>query len=264
MLAVLSPAKNLDLSPLAQPIAATQPALMKDAESLMKTARGLSQANIRELMSLSADLAKLNYARYRAFELPFTPDNALPAALIFNGDVYRGLRAREFTASELEYAQEHLAILSGLYGLLRPLDLTQAYRLEMGTKLKTRRGKNLYEFWGERVSDQLDAALAEHQDDTLVNLASGEYFKVVRARKFARPIVECVFEDWKHHAEEGKVISFMAKVARGTMARYMITQRVDRVAGLKDFAVARYRFAAKASTASRFVFRRKFVPAGHK
>ncbi len=262
MLAVISPAKNLNESPVEGAIETTQPDLMADAESLMKTARGLTQTKIRELMSLSENLAKLNYDRYRAFALPFTNDNALPAALMFDGDVYRGLRARELSPEDLGYAQRHLAILSGLYGLLRPLDLMQPYRLEMGTRLQTRRGKNLYEFWGERVAERLDAALEGHEDDTLVNLASNEYFKVVRAKSFARPIVECVFEDWKNSPDDGKVISFMAKLARGMMARYMITQRVDRVEGLRDFRVERYRFAAKASTGTRLVFRRKFVPAG--
>jgi cytoplasmic iron level regulating protein YaaA (DUF328/UPF0246 family) len=260
MLAVLSPAKNLDLSPSPLRVKTTQPALMKDAESLMRTTRGLSQKKIRELMKLSKELAKLNYDRYREFELPFSDDNAIPAALIFNGDVYRGLRAREFSAEDLAYAQEHLAILSGLYGLLRPLDLTQAYRLEMGTRLATRRGTNLYQFWGKRVAKELDVALEGHADDTLVNLASNEYFKVVGAKTFERPIVECVFEDWKKSPDEGKVISFMAKMARGSMARFMITQRVDRVAGLRDFKHDRYRFAKKASTSERLVFRRKFVP----
>lgn len=262
MLAVISPAKNLDLSPVEPEIDTTRPQLMADAESLMKSARGLTQTKIRELMGLSASLAKLNYERYRAFELPFTDDNAQPAAFIFNGDVYRGLRARELSPEDLEYAQQHLAILSGMYGLLRPLDLMQAYRLEMGTRLQTRRGKNLYEFWGDRVARRLDAALEGHDDDTLVNLASNEYFKVVRPGHFARPIVECVFEDWKVTPEDGKVISFMAKLARGTMARYMITERVDRVEGLQDFHADRYRFAAKVSTATRLVFRRKFVPVG--
>jgi len=262
MLAVISPAKNLDLSPVDGKIDTTQPALMADAESLMKTARGLTQTKIRELMNLSESLAKLNYDRYRAFELPFTDGNAQPAAMIFNGDVYRGLRARELSTEDLDYAQQHLAILSGLYGLLRPLDLMQAYRLEMGTRLPTRRGKNLYEFWGNRVAGELDAALEGHEDDTLVNLASNEYFKVVRPRHFSRPIVECVFEDWKVAPDDGKVISFMAKVARGAMARYMITERVDRAHGLRDFRTDRYRFAKTASTPTRLVFRRKFIPAG--
>jgi cytoplasmic iron level regulating protein YaaA (DUF328/UPF0246 family) len=260
MFAVLSPAKNLDLSPVEMKLPTTEPALMKDAESLMKTTRGLSQTKIRELMKLSKELAKLNYDRYRAFELPFTDGNSLPAVLIFNGDVYRGLRAREFTKAELVWAQDHLGILSGLYGLLRPLDRTQAYRLEMGTRLKTRRGTNLYQFWGTKVAKELDRALEGHEDDTLVNLASNEYFKVVGAKKFGRPIVECVFEDWKKSPDEGKVISFMAKMARGAMARYMVTGRVDRAEGLKDFNHDRYRYVAKASSDMRLVFRRKFVP----
>ena len=260
MLSVLSPAKNLDLTHSPMALGTTQPALMSDAESLIKTARGLSQAKIRELMHVSKDLAKLNYDRYRAFELPFTEANARPAVLTFNGDVYRGLAARSLSRPELEWAQDHIAILSGLYGVLRPLDLMQAYRLEMGTRLKTRRGTNLYDFWGERVAKELDAALEKHEDDTLINLASNEYFKVVGAKYFKRPIVECVFEDWKQHKDEGRVISFLAKIARGTMARFIITQRIDHVAGLKDFSSDRYRFDAKAASENRLVFRRKFVP----
>ena len=150
--------------------------------------------------------------------------------------------------------------MSGLYGVLRPLDLIQAYRLEMGTRLKTRRGTNLYQFWGTKVAEALDNALAHHPEDTLVNLASNEYFKVLGGKKFKRPVVECVFEDWKKSPDEGKVISFMAKMARGAMARYMITKRVDKVVGLKDFAVDRYKFVPKASTDNRYVFRRKFIP----
>ena len=260
MLTVLSPAKNLDLSPSAIELKTTSPSLMPHAESLMKTTRGLSQTKIRELMNLSKDLAKLNYDRYRSFELPFTDANALPAVLSFNGDVYRGLDARSMGEADLHWAQDHIAILSGLYGVLRPLDLIQPYRLEMGTRLKTRRGKNLYDFWGSHVASELNAALEGHPDDTLVNLASNEYFKVVGARKFDRPIVECVFEDWKSREDEGRVISFMAKMARGAMARFIISERLDRVEGLKDFKPDRYRYAAKASTASRLVFRRKFIP----
>ena len=140
------------------------------------------------------------------------------------------------------------------------MDLVQAYRLEMGTRLQTRRGKNLYDFWGKRIARELSAALEQHEDDTLVNLASDEYFKVVGGKNFERPIVQCVFEDWKQRQDEGRVISFMAKMARGAMARFMITERIDHVAGLKDFKHDRYRYSAKASSASRLVFRRKFVP----
>ena len=150
MLAVLSPAKSLDLSPLPTPVVTTQPEMLKDAQSLMRTTRGLSQKGIRELMNLSADLAKLNYERYRSFEFP-CDDNAMPASLVFNGDVYRGFDARSLSADDLSWAQEHVAILSGMFGLLRPLDLIQPYRLEMGTKLKTRRGSNLYAFWEKKL-----------------------------------------------------------------------------------------------------------------
>ena len=264
MLAVLSPAKNLDMSPAPLETDATTPALMGDAKQLMGTTRRLSQTKIRELMKLSAELAKLNYDRYRSFELPFTTDNALQAGFAFNGEVYRGLDARSLDAEQLAWAQERVWILSGLFGILRPLDLMQPYRLEMGTKLPTRRGKDLYAFWGERIREQLEQALEGHEDPTLVNLASNEYFRAVRAKKLAHPVVTCVFEDWKQDPNEGKVISFLAKHARGKMARFIIQQRVDRVAGLRDFAVDRYRLDKKRSTDTRLVFKRKFVPVAKK
>ncbi len=260
MLAVLSPAKNLDLNPSEIVVGTTEPALMTDAASLMKTTRGLTQKKIRALMGLSKDLAKLNYDRYQSFELPFSQANASPAVLTFNGDVYRSLAARNLSKPDLEWAQDHIAILSGLYGVLRPLDLMQAYRLEMGTRLQTRRGKTLYDFWGKRVAQELTAALENHEDDTLVNLASNEYFKVIGAKNFARPVVECVFEDWKEREDEGRIISFMAKMARGAMARFIITERIDRAAGLRDFNEDRYRLAPNASSETRLVFRRKFIP----
>ena len=262
MLAVLSPAKNLDLSPVDVDVTPTTPALMTDAESLMKTTRNLSQKKIRELMKLSADLAKLNYDRYRSFELPFTPDNALPASLVFAGDVYRGLDARSLAAADLEWAQDRVLILSGLYGVLRPLDLMQAYRLEMGTRLATRRGKNLYQFWGDRIRTVLDETLEGHADPTLVNLASNEYFKAAQAKQLDRRVVTCVFEDWKKDPNEGKVISFMAKLARGKMARYIITERLEKVEDLKSFKLERYRFDKKRSTEDRWIFKRKFIPVG--
>jgi len=261
MLSVLSPAKSLNLEPLETPPPTTEPALMKDAESLMRTARNLSQKRIRELMSLSQDLAKLNYDRYRSFELPFTPDNALPAALTFNGDVYRGLRARELSLEDLGWAQSHIAILSGMFGVLRPLDLIQPHRLEMGTRLPTRRGKNLYDFWGDKVTKRLATMLDGHDDPTLVNLASNEYVKVVRGDHLPGRVVEVVFHDYKK-GKEPNVVSFYAKYARGLMARFVIDNRVDRVEGLKDFAEERYRFQPGASTDERLVFGRKFLPAG--
>lgn len=262
MLAVLSPAKALDFTPAPLSVQGTEPVLMDDAQKLMRTARGLTQKQIRELMKLSPDLAKLNYERYRSFEVPFTADNALAAGLAFNGDVYRGLDARSLDAKSLEWAQSRVAILSGLFGLLRPLDLIQPYRLEMGTRLKTRRGTNLYNFWGDRIATELQRRLADHDDPTLVNLASNEYFKAARAKTLDTPVIECVFEDWKQDPDEGSVIGFLAKYARGLMARYIITERLDRADGLKEFKLDRYRFQPKRSSEQRFVFSRRFVPVG--
>ncbi len=261
MLAVLSPAKALDFSPSRLSVQPTEPVMMHDASILMRTTRGLSQKRIRELMNLSPELAKLNHERYHSFELPFDANNALPAGLAFNGDVYRGLDARTLSIEQLEWAQDRLAILSGLFGLLRPLDLIQPYRLEMGTQLKTRRGENLYAFWGERIAKQIKTKLAEHDDPTLVNLASNEYFKAARSKRLKTPVIECVFEDWKTHADEGTVIGFLAKYARGLMARYIVTERVECTEGLKDFNLERYTFQSSRSTTSRWVFSRRFVPA---
>ena len=262
MLCVLSPAKSLNLDPVELAVAPTQPALMKDATSLMRTMRGLSQTKLRELMGLSADLAKLNHERYRSFELPFDATNALPAATMFNGDVYRGLSARTLTEADLRWGQDHVAILSGMFGLLRPLDLIQPHRLEMGTRLRTRRGASLYAFWGDSIAKQIARVVAEHDDRTLVNLASGEYFKAVRTSKLTGPVVNCLFHDWKDDQRSPNVISFLAKYARGLMARFIIEQRVDRADGLKDFAVDRYTFQPDRSSADTLVFGRAFVPAG--
>ena len=260
MLAVLSPAKALDFSPVNAELPVTEPTFMGDASQLMKTARGLSQKRIRELMNLSPDLAKLNYERYRSFELPFTEGNALPAGLVFNGDVYRGLDARSLSRGDLEWAQDRIAILSGLFGLLRPLDLIQPYRLEMGTRLKNRRGGNLYSFWGEKIAKEIAERVSSHEDNTLVNLASNEYFKAAKAKTLSTPVIECVFEDWKTSPDEGTVIGFLAKVARGLMARYIVSERIDRAEGLRDFALERYAFQPARSSETRFVFTRKFVP----
>ncbi len=262
MLAVLSPAKSLDESPVRPGLPTTQPAQMKDAESLMRTARGLTQKKIAELMKLSPELAKLNYDRYRSYALPFTDQNALPSAMMFDGDVYKGLDARSLTDEDLAWAQEHVAILSGMYGLLRPLDLIQPYRLEMGTRLKTRRGASLYQFWGDSITDRVNEALASHEDPTLVNLASNEYFKAVRPKRLAGPRVDVVFEDWKDDARTPNVISFLAKRARGEMARWMIQRRVGRVDELRAFDVGGYVFQPERSDDARLVFGRPFVPVG--
>ena len=258
MLAVLSPAKTMNLDPIDVAVDASQPTFMKEATSLMRTARGLTQKQLRDLMGLSKDLAKVNYDRYRAFDLPFNGDNAMPAALMFDGDVYRGLSARTLTPDDLAWAQDRVAILSGMFGLLRPLDLIQPYRLEMGTRLKTRRGRNLYAYWGRAIGKEIEKRLAEHDDRTLVNLASGEYFKAVRGPTLRT--IDVVFHDYKDDAKTPNIISFMAKRARGLMARHIIDQRVDRVAGLRDFAGERYKLDMKLSNERMLVFGRKFMP----
>jgi len=261
MLTVISPAKTLDYETPPVTDAFTQPTQLRQSRKLIRRLRELGSDDLSRLMKISDNLAELNRQRYRKWKTPFKPDNARQALFAFKGDVYLGLDAYSLGTDSIDYAQQHLRILSGLYGLLRPLDLMQPYRLEMGSKVKTHTGPDLYSFWGDQITDSLNAAVSDSPGtEVLVNLASNEYFKVVGARNFARPIVECVFEDWKNNADEGKIISFMAKVARGSMARFIITQRNDRVAGLKDFKHDRYRYVAKASSKTRLVFRRKFVP----
>lgn len=247
---ILSPAKRLDFSDPATDVPATAHRMTEDVRSLSVTARRQTQADLRRLMGISSDLAKLNQARFKAFD----PDSeeGLQAALAFAGDVYQGLDARSLAADDLGWAQDHLRILSGLYGLLRPLDRIQPYRLEMGTRLKTRRGSSLYDFWGDRISKALNADAEGHGDPTLVNLASQEYFGAVDARALKLPVVTIHFREEKDG--ESRIISFFAKKARGTMARYAIENRIDRAGDLKAFDRDGYRFQAGQSTDSDWIF----------
>lgn len=255
MLFVISPAKSLDYeSPLPE-LPHTQPLFKKEAAELVDILRGYSPQQLAELMDLSDALATLNAARYQAWSPRFTAHNSRQAVLAFNGDVYEGLDARSLTPEDLAWAQEHLCILSGLYGVLRPLDWMQPYRLEMGTALPNPKGKNLYQFWGRRIADHLNERLAGEQDPVLVNLASQEYFKAVDTRALQARVIECVFEDYK--GGRYKVISFLAKRARGLMARYAITRRLRSPQQLQDFDLEGYAYAAAASTPERLVFRRK-------
>ena len=258
MIFVLSPAKALDYeSPLATP-RFTQPEYLDDAAELITALRELSHAQVAELMHLSDALAALNVARYAEWSQPFTPANARPAMLAFNGDVYDGLDARSLTEAQFDYAQAHLRILSGLYGLLRPLDLMQPYRLEMGTRFKNTRGKDLYAFWGMTQTDALNRLLEAERDAgreaVLVNLASEEYFKSVKAAKLKGRLLDVAFEDWK--GGRYKIISFYAKRARGLMARWAIQHRAETPAQLQGFDLDGYAFTAAASTPERLVFRR--------
>ena len=256
MLILLSPAKSLDLdTPLPAELPHTLPQFRQEAAQLIEVLRPLAPQQVASLMHLSDALAALNVARYAAWSPRFTAKNARPALLTFNGDVYEGLDARSLARSDLDWAQDHLAILSGLYGVLRPLDWMQPYRLEMGTRLATPAGANLYQFWGDRLAAHLNQRLAGDPAPVLLNLASQEYFKAVD-RKALRPrVVECVFEDWK--GGSWKIISFHAKRARGLMARHAIQQRARKPEDLRGFDAEGWAHDAAASSTDRMVFRRK-------
>lgn len=261
MLLVISPAKALDFETPPVTSTHTQPDFLDDAAELISVLRDYSPAQVAELMSLSDALASLNVARYASWSRPFSPANAKQAVLAFNGDVYEGLDAESLSAEDLAWAQDHLRILSGLYGVLRPLDLMQPYRLEMGTRLASPRGKNLYEFWGERITAELNRLLSREEqagrERVLLNLASDEYFKSVKPKKLNGRIVTPVFEDWK--GGRYKIISFYAKRARGLMSRYVIRKRIDALDALEGFDREGYAFAPEASEADRLVFRRREV-----
>lgn len=254
MLVVLSPAKNLDLSPADIPLDATQPVLMSDAQSLAKQCKKLSPADLSSLMGISDKLAILNAERFSSFTTPFTEDNAKPAVLTFNGDVYLGLDASTLSDEDLAFSQQHLRILSGLYGVLKPLDLMQAYRLEMGTRLANNRGDNLYQYWGSTIAKALNSDQDSNDDPVLINLASNEYFKAVDKKTLKAKIITPVFKDEKKGTY--KVISFYAKKARGMMARYIIDKRITNPEQLKQFDTAGYTYSAELSKANEWVFTR--------
>ncbi len=256
MLFLLSPAKSLDYdSPLPEGLPHTAPTFMAEAARLIDVLREKSPQDIASLMSISDPLAALNVARYAAWRPRATTANARQAVLAFNGDVYEGLQAQSLSRADLDWAQQHLAILSGLYGVLRPLDLLQPYRLEMGTRLATDAGANLYQFWGKTIAEHLNQRLAADVTPVVVNLASQEYFKSVDRRTLKARVIECVFEDFK--GGQYKIISFYAKRARGLMARYAIERRVTTPHQLEGFDLEGYAFDPGASTPERLVFRRK-------
>ena len=255
MLLVVSPAKKLDFeSPLAT-TKTSQASLLAHSEVLIERCLELSSDQIASLMKLSDKLAGLNAARFGEWSLPFTTENARQAVLAFNGDVYSGLDADSFSDDDFNFAQQHFRILSGLYGLLKPLDLMQAYRLEMGTKLDNVRGANLYQFWGDIITNELNQALAEQGDDVLINLASNEYFKAVNKKTLNATIITPQFKDWKNG--QYKIISFFAKKARGLMARYIIQNQITTIEQLKDFDLAGYQFSGDLTQGNELVFTRK-------
>ena len=259
MLMVISPAKTLDFE--SKPVTArfTQPQYLDHSQELIEQLREFSPAQISELMHVSDKIGGLNAARFGSWTPAFTPENAKQALLAFKGDVYTGLNAETFSDTDFSYAQDHLRMLSGLYGLLRPLDLMMPYRLEMGTKLANARGKDLYAFWGTRISEWLNEALAEQGDDLLLNLASNEYFSAVKRSALNARIINTEFKDLKNG--QYKIISFYAKKARSLMARYVIKHRLTDPAALLDFDSQGYYYSAEDSTADRLVFLRDQPPA---
>ncbi len=253
MYAVVSPAKKL-AEPQRQ-LAGTTPVLMDEISELAHVMRGKSSQQLSDLMKISANLADLNYARYQTLELPFTQDNSSHAALTFAGDTYVGLDAGTLTDEDLDFAQGALGILSGLYGILRPLDLIQPYRLEMGTRLQVGAQKNLYGFWDDKISDRINELTSDHKDRTLVNLASNEYFSAVKPKRLDGPVITPVFKELRDG--KAKVISFMAKRARGSMARYIVQNRLSTPEGMKKFTTDGYRFTEETSTETQWVFIRE-------
>ncbi len=255
MLFLLSPAKALDYDTPAHVASHTQPLFTRQSAELIEVLKTQSPQQISSLMKLSDKLSGLNVARYEAWSPTFTAQNSKQAALAFNGDVYEGLNAKTLGESDLQWAQAHVCILSGLYGVLRPLDWMQPYRLEMGTALATARGKNLYQFWGSEIAHYLNERAAADASPVVVNLASEEYFKVVDRKALKPRVVTCVFQELK--AGQYKIISFMAKRARGLMVRYAIEKKLNSVKKLESFNLEGYDYAPDVSEPDRLVFRRQ-------
>jgi len=248
---VLSPAKSLDFKNVPKTEIVSQPIFLERSELLINKLKKYSPKKIGKLMSISPALSDLNYGRFQDWTLPFTEENAKSAMYVFTGDAYRGMNPRDFSKKDIANSQEYLRILSGLYGVLKPLDIIQPYRLEMGTKLEyTKKVNNLYKFWGDKVTDALNAEMDE--GEVLINLASNEYFKVINPKKLNHRIVTCSFKDEKNG--EYKMISFFAKFARGLMTRFIIQNQITEVEHLKAFDLERYSYNEEMSTENNFVF----------
>ncbi len=255
MLIVVSPAKTLDFETPSKTKMATQPDYLDDAQQLVNRLRQFSSLDIAELMKVSMKIAELNVDRYAAWNTPFTENNAKQAVLAFKGDVYTGLNAESFDSKDFKFAQGHFRILSGLYGLLRPLDLIQAYRLEMGSRLENDRGKNLYAFWGLTITDGLNRQLRKIKSDVLINLASNEYFKSVQPKQLNGEIITPAFKEYKNG--DYKMIGIYAKKARGMLSRYIIQNQLTDPQDIKAFCSEGYQFNKKLSKANNWVFTRK-------
>ncbi|MBB63577.1 MAG: peroxide stress protein YaaA [Waddliaceae bacterium] len=255
MLVVLSPAKTLDLNPPKWTKKQSQGEFLNKASALVDVLRSYRSSDLESLMGISSKLAELNHQRYQEWHTPFTLKNAKQAIFAFKGDVYTGIEIGEWDDEDLLYSQNHLRILSGLYGVLRPLDLMQPYRLEMGTRLPTDAGENLYEYWGDSISKSLNKTLKKQGSNLLINLASNEYFKSVDQTALKATVLTPVFKDYKN--DQYKIISFLAKKARGMMAKYIVQERLENPEDLKKFREAGYRYSAKESTDTELVFLRK-------
>ncbi len=255
MLALISPAKKLDFETEPAVGRHSQPRFLEQTQELVAVARSLSRDELARTMKLSDKLADLNYARFQAFETPFTLANAKQAALVFNGDTYVGLQADTLIEDDLEFAQDHLRILSGLYGLLKPLDLIQPYRLEMGAKFRPPEGGDLYGFWNGRLTDAINRTLGEQSDRTVVNLASNEYFKAVHEKDLIGPVITPVFKEIKDG--EARTLGMFAKRARGAMARHMIVNRLGQPDGLKSFGDGGYEYRPDLSDERSWVYTRQ-------
>jgi len=257
MLSLLSPAKSLDFESPSTSQIYSQPIFQQEAQELVEQLKLLAPQDICQLMKISDKLGSLNAARFQEWHLPFTRQNAKAAVLAFTGDVYTGFDATSLDNASLKFAQEHLGILSGLYGLLKPMDLIQPYRLEMGTKFANKRGKDLYNFWQPLITAEVLKRLGQQETPILINLASQEYFKAVNTRQFNRQIITPVFKDWKNG--QYKIISFYAKKARGLMARFIVQNKVDHPEGLKEFDLEGYDYNPALSEENNWVFTRKIL-----
>jgi cytoplasmic iron level regulating protein YaaA (DUF328/UPF0246 family) len=255
MLALVSPAKKLDFTEMAAPMSYSQPDFLERSAVLVEQAKKLSQVELARLMKLSDKLTDLNFQRFKAYSPPFTKSNAKQAALAFNGDTYVGLDAPSLSEDDLVYAQDHLRILSGLYGMLRPLDLIQPYRLEMGSRLQNPEGADLYEFWGDDLAHAIDGIVATHKEPVVINLASNEYFKAARPETMQMRVITPVFKEVKDGVT--KVLGLFAKRARGCMARYIITNRIEKSEKLKKFNRDGYAYQAELSSDDTWVFTRQ-------
>ena len=255
MLIVVSPAKTLDYETPSKTKIHTVPDFLKESQVLIKRLREFAPQDISELMNVSSNIADLNFDRYKSWSANFTEKNAKQALLAFKGDVYTGLDAESFSAKDFKFAQQHLRMLSGLYGLLRPLDLMKPYRLEMGTRLSTDRGKNLYEFWGSEITEALNQQLKKIKSDYLINLASNEYFKSVKPKELNGEIITPAFKDYK--AGQYKMIGVYAKKARGSLSRFIIQNQLTDPEDIKDYAMDGYRYNESMSKDNTWVFSRK-------